>query len=60
MLMLPLYDDVADGGTIKRAKYDLRKDVGLPLSLDFPGYRPTSLTKYRSGLHEVVHCQAEP
>jgi hypothetical protein len=60
MLMLEFYDDVTDGGTIKQAKYDLSKDVGLPLSPGFPGYNPTGLAKYRSSLYAVEHCQAAP
>jgi transposase len=52
MLLLQFYDDASDEEAVERAKHDLRWKVALDLSLDFPGFHPTSLTKYRNRLNE--------
>jgi len=52
VLLLQFYDDVSDEEAVERTKYDLRWKVGLDLALDFPGFHPTSLTKYRNRLNE--------
>jgi transposase len=52
VLLLQFYDDVSDEEAIERLKYDLRWKVALDLALDFSGFHPTSLTKYRNRLVE--------
>jgi transposase len=52
VLLLQFYDDVSDEEAVERMKYDLRWKVALDLPLDFPGFHPTSLTKYRNRLIE--------
>jgi len=52
VLLLQFYDNVSDEETVQRLKFDLRWKVALNLSLDFPGFHPTSLTKYRNRLIE--------
>jgi len=52
VLLLQFYDDVSDAEAVDRTKYDLRWKVALGLALDFPGFHPTSLTKYRNRLAE--------
>jgi len=52
ILLLQFYDDVSDQEAVERTKYDLRWKVALRLELDFPGFHPTSLTKYRNRLAE--------
>ena len=52
VLLLQFYDDVSDEEAVERTKYDLRWKVALDLALDFPGFHPTSLTKYRNRLNE--------
>lgn len=52
VLLLQFYDDVSDEEAVERLKYDLRWKVALDLSLDFAGFHPTSLTKYRNRLVE--------
>lgn len=50
VLLLQFFDDVSDGEAVERTMYDLRWKVALNLPLDFPGFHPTSLTKYRNRL----------
>lgn len=50
VLLLQFFDDVADGEAVERTMYDLRWKVALNLPLDFAGFHPTSLTKYRKRL----------
>jgi transposase len=52
VLVLQFFDDVSDGEAVQRTMYDLRWKVALNLPLDFPGFHPTSLTKYRNRLIE--------
>lgn len=52
LLLLQFYDDVSDQEAVERTMYDLRWKVALNLTLDFPGFHPTSLTKYRNRLIE--------
>ena len=52
VLLLQFFDDVSDGEAVERTKYDLRWKVALNLPLDFGGFHPTSLTKYRNRLIE--------
>jgi transposase len=52
VLLLQFHDDVSDEEAVERLKYDLRWKVALDLSLDFAGFHPTSLTKYRNRLVE--------
>jgi transposase len=52
VLLLQFYDNVSDEEAVERTKYDLRWKVALDLALDFPGFHPTSLTKYRNRLNE--------
>jgi len=52
VLLLQFYDDVSDEEAIERLKYDLRWKVALDLALDYSGFHPTSLTKYRNRLVE--------
>ena len=52
VLLLQFHDDVSDEEAVERTKYDLRWKVALDLPLDFPGFHPTSLTKYRDRLNE--------
>jgi transposase len=52
VLLLQFYDDVSDEEAVDRLKYDLRWKVALDLALDFAGFHPTSLTKYRNRLVE--------
>jgi len=52
VLLLQFYDNVSDEETVQRLKFDLRWKIALHLSLDFPGFHPTSLTKYRNRLIE--------
>jgi hypothetical protein len=51
-LLLQFYDNVSDEEAVDRTKFDLRWKVALKLPLDFPGFHPTSLTKYRNRLIE--------
>jgi transposase len=52
VLLLQFYDNVSDEEAVERTKYDLRWKVALDLALDYPGFHPTSLTKYRNRLSE--------
>jgi hypothetical protein len=52
VLILQFFDDVSDEEAVQRTMYDLRWKVALDLPLDFPGFHPTSLTKYRNRLIE--------
>jgi transposase len=52
VLLLQFFDDVSDEEAVERTKHDLRWKVALDLALDFPGFHPTSLTKYRNRLNE--------
>jgi transposase len=52
VLLLQFYNDVSDEEAVERTKYDLRWKVALDLALDFPGFHPTSLTRYRNRLNE--------
>ena len=52
VLLLQFYDNVSDEEAVERTKFDMRWKVGLNLPLDFPGFHPTSLTKYRNRLLE--------
>jgi hypothetical protein len=52
VLLLQFYDNVSDEEAVGRTKFDMRWKVGLNLPLDFPGFHPTSLTKYRNRLFE--------
>jgi hypothetical protein len=52
VLLLQFYDDVSDDEAVERTKFDVRWKVALDLSLDFPGFHPTSLSKYRDRLNE--------
>jgi transposase len=51
-LLLQFYDGVSDEEAVERTKFDMRWKVALKLPLDFPGFHPTSLTKYRNRLIE--------
>ena len=50
--LLQFYDNVSDEEAVERTKFDMRWKVALKLPLDFPGFHPTSLTKYRNRLIE--------
>jgi len=50
--LLQFYDNVSDEEAVERTKFDMRWKVALKLPLDFPGFHPTSLTKYRNRLVE--------
>jgi len=50
--LLQFYDNVSDEEAVARTKFDMRWKVALNLPLDFPGFHPTSLTKYRNRLIE--------
>jgi transposase len=52
MLLLQFYDNVSDEEAVARSKFDMRWKVALNLPLDFAGFHPTSLTKYRNRLIE--------
>jgi transposase len=52
VLLLQFYDNVSDEEAVERTKFDMRWKVALKLPLDFPGFHPTSLTKYRNRLLE--------
>jgi hypothetical protein len=52
VLLLQFYDNVSDDEAVERTKFDMRWKVALKLSLDFAGFHPTSLTKYRNRLIE--------
>mgnify|MGYP001827745012 FL=1 len=52
VLLLQFFDDVSDEEAVERTKHDLRWKVALDLALDFPGFHPTSLTRYRNRLNE--------
>ena len=52
ILLLQFYDNVSDEEAVERTKFDMRWKVALKLPLDFPGFHPTSLTKYRNRLLE--------
>jgi hypothetical protein len=52
ILLLQFYDNVSDDEAVERTKFDMRWKVALDLPLDFPGFHPTSLTKYRNRLVE--------
>ncbi len=52
VLVLQFFDDVSDEEAVQRTMYDLRWKVALNLPLDFSGFHPTSLTKYRNRLIE--------
>jgi hypothetical protein len=50
--LLQFYDNVSDEEAVERTKFDMRWKVALRLPLDFAGFHPTSLTKYRNRLIE--------
>ena len=50
--LLQFYDNVSDEEAVERTKFDMRWKVALKLPLDFSGFHPTSLTKYRNRLIE--------
>ena len=50
--LLQFYDNVSDEEAVERTKFDMRWKVALKLPLDFPGFHPTSLTRYRNRLIE--------
>jgi hypothetical protein len=50
--LLQFYDNVSDEEAVARTKFDMRWKVALNLPLDFPGFHPTTLTKYRNRLVE--------
>ena len=50
VLLLQFYDNVSDEEAVARTKFDMRWKVALKLAIDFPGFHPTSLTKYRNRL----------
>jgi transposase len=52
VLLLQFYDNVSDEEAVARTKFDMRWKVALKLAIDFPGFHPTSLTKYRNRLLE--------
>jgi transposase len=52
VLLVQFYDDVSDGEAVERTKYDLRWKVALDVPLDFPGFDPSSLSRYRGRLVE--------
>jgi transposase len=52
VLLLQFHDDVSDGEAVERTKYDLRWKVALDLPLDFPGFDPSSISRYRGRLLE--------
>ena len=52
VLLLQFYDNVSDEEAVARTKFDMRWKVALKLPLDFAGFHPTSLTKYRNRLIE--------
>jgi hypothetical protein len=52
VLLLQFYDNVSDEEAVERTKFDMRWKVALRLPLDFSGFHPTSLTKYRNRLLE--------
>jgi transposase len=52
ILLLQFYDNVSDEEAVERTKFDMRWKVALKLPLEFPGFHPTSLTKYRNRLLE--------
>jgi hypothetical protein len=52
VLLLQFYDNVSDEEAVERTRFDMRWKVALKLPLDFPGFHPTSLTKYRNRLLE--------
>jgi hypothetical protein len=52
VLLLQFYDNASDEEAVQRTKFDMRWKVALNLALDFPGFHPTSLTKYRNRLIE--------
>jgi hypothetical protein len=52
VLLLQFYDNASDEEAVARTKFDMRWKVALNLPLDFPGFHPTTLTKYRNRLVE--------
>lgn len=50
--LLQFYDNVSDEEAVARTKFDMRWKVALNLPLDFPGFHPTALTKYRNRVVE--------
>lgn len=52
VLLLQFHDDVSDEEAVERTMFDQRWKVALDLPTDFPGFHPTSLTKYRNRLAE--------
>jgi hypothetical protein len=50
--LLQFYDNVSDEEAVARTKFDMRWKVALNLPLDFPGFHPTTLTKYRNRVVE--------
>jgi len=50
VLLLQFHDDVSDEEAVARTMFDMRWKVALDLPTDFPGFHPTSLTKYRNRL----------
>jgi hypothetical protein len=50
--LLQFYDNVSDEEAVARTKFDMRWKVALDLPLDFPGFHPTTLTKYRNRVVE--------
>jgi hypothetical protein len=50
--LLQFYDNVSEEEAVARTKFDMRWKVALNLPLDFPGFHPTTLTKYRNRVVE--------
>jgi hypothetical protein len=50
--LLQFYENVSDEEAVERLRFDLRWKVALGLPLDFPGFHPTSMTKYRNRIIE--------
>ena len=52
VLLLQYYNDVSDGETVERLKFDLRWKVALHLPLDYAGFDPSSLSIFRGRLQK--------
>jgi transposase len=50
VLLLQFYDNVSDEEAVARTLFDLRWKVALNLPLDFPGFDPSSLSRFRKRL----------
>jgi len=50
VLLLQFHDDVGDEEAVERVRFDLRWKVALGLTLDYPGFHPTSLVVFRRNL----------